>query len=135
GVPAATGLSELEITGDTSTGTSTSSAQATATIKGVRGSDGATVTVSAPLPAVVSITEAFPDPRFPNFKGIMAAKKKPYETWSLADLDVDPFRDDVAHSILIGVAQKPPRQAGVKVTDEGDGGTKLAQFLIDNKLV
>ncbi|MFT4234223.1 MAG: electron transfer flavoprotein subunit beta, partial [Microbacterium sp.] len=47
GVPAATGLSELEITGDTSTGTSTSSAQATATIKGVRGSDGATVTVSA----------------------------------------------------------------------------------------
>ena len=45
--------------------------------------------VSATLPAVISITEALPDARFPNFKGIMAAKKKPFETLSLADLGVD----------------------------------------------
>ena len=47
---------------------------------GTRATDGATMRVTAPLPAVISITEALPDARFPNFKGIMAAKKKPFET-------------------------------------------------------
>ena len=46
--------------------------------------------VTAALPAVVSITERLPDARFPNFKGIMAAKKKPFETLTLADLGVEP---------------------------------------------
>ena len=49
-------------------------------VSGERASDGATMQVSADLPAVISITEALPDARFPNFKGIMAAKKKPFET-------------------------------------------------------
>lgn len=119
-VPAATYLNSIEI-GEGS-------------ISGVRASDGATAQVSAALPAVVSITEALPDARFPNFKGIMAAKKKPFETLSLADLDIDPHSVEASRSIVIALSEKPPRQAGIKIVDEGDAGEKLAEFLIQNRL-
>lgn len=119
-VPAATYLNTVEIGGST--------------VSGVRASDGATAQVSAELPAVISITEALPDARFPNFKGIMAAKKKPFETLSLADLDVDPHTADVSRSIVLALSEKPPRAAGIKIIDEGDAGEKLAEFLIQNRL-
>ncbi|SIT86853.1 electron transfer flavoprotein subunit beta/FixA family protein [Microbacterium sp. RU33B] len=119
-VPAATMLAAVEIT--------------ESSVSGSRASDGASATVSAALPAVISITEALPDARFPNFKGIMAAKKKPFETWSLADLGIDAEDSAAARSIVIGLTEKPPRSAGVKITDEGDAGTKLAEFLIQNRL-
>ena len=119
-VPAATALSAVEIS---ETG-----------VAGTRASDDAAMSVSAPLPAVISITEALPDARFPNFKGIMAAKKKPFETLSLADLGVDAMDPGAARSIVIGLSKKPPREAGVKIVDEGDAGEKLAQFLIENRL-
>jgi electron transfer flavoprotein beta subunit len=119
-VPAATYLNSIEI-GEGS-------------ISGVRASDGATAQVSAELPAVVSITEALPDARFPNFKGIMAAKKKPFETLTLADLDIDPHSAEASRSIVLALSEKPPRQAGVKIVDEGDAGEKLAEFLIQNRL-
>ena len=101
---------------------------------GVRATDLGTATVSAALPAVVSITEAMPEARFPNFKGIMAAKKKPLDTVSLGDLSLA-ARLDSPRSIMTAIAQKPPRAGGTVVVDEGDGGTQLAQFLISNKLV
>ncbi len=119
-VPAATMLAAVEIS--------------ESAVSGTRASDGASATVSAALPAVISITEALPDARFPNFKGIMAAKKKPFETWSLADLGIDAEDSAAARSIVIGLTEKPPRSAGVKITDEGDAGTKLAEFLIQNRL-
>ena len=75
-VPSATALSTVVI-GD-------------GTVSGERASDGATMQVSAVLPAVISITERLPDARFPNFKGIMAAKKKPFETVTLEDLGIEP---------------------------------------------
>jgi electron transfer flavoprotein beta subunit len=121
GVPNATALSSVEIADDSVTGT--------------RNVDGGTMRVSAPLPAVISITEALPDARFPNFKGIMAAKKKPFETVSAADLGIEPEDLSVAMSIMTAIAEKPPRTGGVKITDEGDGGTKIAEFLIENRLV
>ncbi|MFC5338503.1 electron transfer flavoprotein subunit beta/FixA family protein [Leucobacter denitrificans] len=121
GVPHASGLSSVEITDRQ--------------VKGTRPIDGGVQQVSAELPAVVSITEALPDPRFPNFKGIMAAKKKPLETLSLADLNVNPDDPEAARSIMLTVAEKPPREAGIKITDEGDAGEKLADFLIENRLV
>lgn len=104
-------------------------------VSGERASDGAMVRVSAELPAVVSITEALPDARFPNFKGIMAAKKKPLETVTLADLGVEPEDHSAARSIVLSVAVKPPRQAGTKIVDEGDAGAQLAEFLVQNRLV
>lgn len=119
-VPSATYLSAVEI-GD-------------GEVSGTRASDGATLQVSASLPAVISITEALPDARFPNFKGIMAAKKKPFETLSLEDLEVDPHDPAAARSIVIALSEKPPRTAGVKIVDEGDAGEKLAEFLIQNRL-
>lgn len=120
-VPAVTSLNAVDI--------------AETEVSGDRSSEGATIRVTAPLPAVISITERFPDARFPNFKGIMAAKKKPFETLSLADLAIDAEDPAASRSIVIGLSEKPPRQAGVKIVDEGDAGQKLADFLIQNRLV
>lgn len=103
-------------------------------VSGTRATDAGTAQVSATLPAVISITEALPDARFPNFKGIMAAKKKPFETVSLADLDVDVDPASAPQSIMTAVSEKPPRGAGIKITDEGDAGEKLAAYLIENRL-
>ncbi|MFE6257161.1 electron transfer flavoprotein subunit beta/FixA family protein [Agromyces sp. NPDC057865] len=120
-VPNATGLSSVEIAADA--------------VSGTRNVDGGVMRVRAPLPAVISITEALPDARFPNFKGIMAAKKKPYETLSATELGIDPEDLSVAVSIMTAIAERPPRTAGTKITDEGDGGTRIAEFLIENRLV
>ncbi|MDQ0755071.1 electron transfer flavoprotein subunit beta/FixA family protein [Arthrobacter sp. B3I4] len=103
-------------------------------VSGTRVVESGVQQVSASLPAVISITEALPGPRFPNFKGIMAAKKKPLETLNLADLGVTADDPDTARSIMLAVAEKPPRAAGVKIVDEGDAGEKLANFLIENRL-
>lgn len=103
-------------------------------VSGDRTLEDATMTASAPLPAVISITEQLPDARFPNFKGITAAKKKPLETLSLADLGVDPLDPDAARAILVSVDAAPPRAAGVKIVDEGDAASQLADFLIKNRL-
>lgn len=119
-VPHATGLNSLEISGDH--------------VAGVRAVDGGTMTVSTSLPAVVSVTEALPDARLANLKGIMAAKKKPYETITLADLRVDSADPAVARSIMTAVAEKPARPAGVKIIDQGDAAAQLADYLIRNKL-
>lgn len=103
-------------------------------VAGDRATDGGTARVSAPLPAVVSITEGMPEARFPNFKGIMAAKKKPIDVRSLGDLGVAAGLD-TPRSILVAVGATPPRSAGTIITDEGDGGEQLAAFLVSNKLV
>lgn len=120
GVPGVASLSSVEL-GET-------------TVSGVRASDDATMRVSAALPAVVSITERLPDPRFPTFKGMMAAKKKPLAVTTVAELGVDP--DDVAtpRAIMLAVSRRPPRQAGTKIVDEGDAGARLAAFLVENHL-
>jgi len=104
-------------------------------VSGTRASDDAMVQVTAPLPAVLSVTEALPDPRFPNFKGIMAAKKKPLDVLSLADLGIDADDLSASRSIMLAIGARPPRSAGVKITDEGDAGVKLAAFLAQNHLI
>ncbi len=93
--------------------------------------------VEAQLPAVVSVVEKINEPRYPSFKGIMAAKKKPVETLSLADLGID--AGDVglggAWSAVESFEAAPPRQAGTVVKDEGDGAAKLAEFLAGKKFI
>ena len=64
----------------------------------------------------------------------MAAKKKPFETLSLDDLSVAAADPLAARSIVVSLAKKPPREAGVKIVDEGDGGQKLADFLVSQRL-
>ena len=104
-------------------------------VTGTRASDAGSQSVQASLPAVVSITEALPDARFPNFKGIMAAKKKPLEVLSLDDLGVSADPAAAPRTIMTTVAEKPPRAAGVKITDEGDAAAQLVEFLVQNRLV
>ena len=93
--------------------------------------------VSGSLPAVVSVVEKINEPRYPTFKGIMAAKKKPVQTLTLAELSLDASAVGLA-SAATGVADfaaRPPRQAGVIVKDDGDGGTKAAGFLAERKFI
>ncbi|MFP5345677.1 MAG: electron transfer flavoprotein subunit beta/FixA family protein [Actinomycetes bacterium] len=102
-----------------------------------RDGDTSTETVTASLPAVVSVTDQINEPRYPSFKGIMAAKKKPVQTWSLADIDVDAGQVglDAAWTKVESFTKRPPREQGQIVSDEGDGGAKLAQFLASRKFV
>jgi electron transfer flavoprotein beta subunit len=102
-----------------------------------RDGDLASVTAEAALPAVVSVTDQTGEARYPSFKGIMAAKKKPVETWSLADLGIDAGEVGLAGSrtAVESVTARPPRQAGTVIKDEGDGATQLAQFLATQKFV
>jgi electron transfer flavoprotein beta subunit len=93
--------------------------------------------VEASLPAIVSVVEKINEPRYPSFKGIMAAKKKPVETLSLADIGVEPATVGLggSWSAVEDFAVRPPRAAGTVVTDEGDGGVKLAEFLATQKFI
>jgi electron transfer flavoprotein beta subunit len=94
-------------------------------------------TVEAVLPAVVSVVEKINEPRYPSFKGIMAAKKKPVQTLSLADAGIDPGQVGLgsATTEVVSFAKRPPRQAGTVVKDEGDGGVKAAEFLATQKFI
>lgn len=105
-----------------------------ATVSGVRMLETGNVSISASLPAVVSVTEALPAGRFPSFKGIMAGKKKPLETLTVSDLGIDVDDESVSRSIVIGIAQRPPRQAGTKIVDEGTAADQLVEFLVANRL-
>jgi electron transfer flavoprotein beta subunit len=102
-----------------------------------RVSDDGYEVVKAGLPAVISVVEKINEPRYPSFKGIMAAKKKPVQTLSLADAGIDPAQVGLASSAtaVADYAARPPRAAGVIVKDEGDGGTKAAAFLAERKFI
>jgi electron transfer flavoprotein beta subunit len=93
--------------------------------------------VTAATPAVVSVWDTINEPRYPSFKGIMAAKKKPLTTLSLADLGIPAAEVGLAGaaSAVLKSAKRPPRQGGTKVVDEGDGGAKLVEFLASEKFV
>jgi electron transfer flavoprotein beta subunit len=93
--------------------------------------------VEAQLPAVVSVVEKINEPRYPSFKGIMAAKKKPVTTLSVADAGVEADQVGLAGawSGVEDFSERPPRQAGTIIKDEGDGGVKLAEFLAEQKFI
>jgi electron transfer flavoprotein beta subunit len=94
-------------------------------------------TLTASLPAVVSVVEKINEPRYPSFKGIMAAKKKPVETLTAADLGLDPsvVGAGAAWSAVADFAARPPKPAGVVITDEGSGGTSIADYLTTSKFI
>jgi electron transfer flavoprotein beta subunit len=99
--------------------------------------DGETQELAAALPAVVSVTDQADEARYPSFKSIMAGKKKPVMTWSLADLDVAPelVGAGAAATAVRRAAPHPPRQAGTVIVDEGDGAAQLADFLVARRLL
>ncbi|WP_020498191.1 electron transfer flavoprotein subunit beta/FixA family protein [Sciscionella marina] len=107
------------------------------TVKATRETDEGLTYLEANLPAIVSVAEKINEPRYPSFKGIMAAKKKPVDTFTVADLGVDAGEVGLgnAWSAVTEAAPKPPRAAGQKAEDEGDGGTKIAEYLVTQKLI
>jgi electron transfer flavoprotein beta subunit len=93
--------------------------------------------VEAALPAVISVVEKINEPRYPSFKGIMAAKSKPLTTLTIADAGIEADKVGLANatSQVSEFSNRPPRQAGQIVKDEGDGGRKVAEFLASQKFV
>jgi electron transfer flavoprotein beta subunit len=103
-----------------------------------RDGDVATEVIGATAPLVLSVTDQSGEARYPSFKGIMAAKKKPLETWSLSDIGVDADKVglDAAWSAVEGTEERPPRSQGEIVTDEdGSGATALVEFLASKKFI
>ncbi|MFC1403970.1 MULTISPECIES: electron transfer flavoprotein subunit beta/FixA family protein [Streptacidiphilus] len=123
GVPQVTLLSEVSVDGGT--------------VKGRRDGDAATELLEASLPAVVSVTDQSGEARYPSFKGIMAAKKKPVESLDLDDLGIE--ADEVglagAWTAVDSATARPARTAGTIVKDEGEGGKQLAEFLASQKFI
>jgi electron transfer flavoprotein beta subunit len=93
--------------------------------------------VSASTPAVISVVEKINEPRYPSFKGIMAAKSKPVQTLSLSDLGIAAGEVGLAgaSTVVDAFTEAPPRSAGVVVKDEGSGGAAIAEFLAAKKLI
>lgn len=121
--PAATQASEVTVDGST--------------VRIRRDGDTASQFIEVTLPAVVSVTDQINEPRYPSFKGIMAAKKKPIEDYDLEDLEIDAAEVGAAGATtqVTNVAQRPPRTAGEIITDEGNGGNQLVEWLASKKLV
>jgi electron transfer flavoprotein beta subunit len=123
GVPQVTLLSRVSVEGGT--------------VKGRRDGDVASEELEASLPAVVSVTDRSGEARYPSFKGIMAAKKKPLTSWGLSDLGLEAGVVGLAGAwtTVDSAAERPARAAGVIVKDEGEGGRQLAEFLAGQKFI
>jgi electron transfer flavoprotein beta subunit len=93
--------------------------------------------VEGPMPALISVVEKINQPRYPSFKGIMAAKSRPLTTLTLDDLGIDPAEVGLAGATnaVKEFTDRPPRSAGEVVKDDGSGGVKVAEFLATKKFI
>ncbi len=93
--------------------------------------------IEAPLPAVIAVSDAINEPRYPSLKGIMGAKKKPFETLSLADIGVDAGAAGEAGSkteVLV-LGEPPSRGDARKIEDDGSAAQQIVDFLAEKRLV
>ncbi|MEU0214426.1 electron transfer flavoprotein subunit beta/FixA family protein [Streptomyces sp. NPDC006265] len=106
-------------------------------VRAERETESGGATLDAPLPALVSVTEKINEPRYPSFKGIMAAKRKPVETVDLDDLfpDADGTEFLVTRTRVVEAVPRAARAAGIRVTDDGSAGRQLVDYLMAQKLV
>jgi electron transfer flavoprotein beta subunit len=93
--------------------------------------------ISAPLPAVVAVSDAINEPRYPSLKGIMGAKSKPQETLSLGDagLEADRVGEAGSRTAVRSSAPPPPKSGQVKLEDDGSAAEKIVEYLADKRLV
>ena len=93
--------------------------------------------IEAPLPAVVAVSDAINEPRYPSLKGIMGAKKKPQETVSLADLGIEADRagETGSRTEVYAIGEPPPRGETQKLEDDGSGPEKIVEFLLERKAI
>ena len=123
GVPLLTALSKVEIDGSTLTVH--------------RETDQGYISYECPTPAVLSVIKGINDPRYPSMKGIMGAKKKPLDTKDVGALALDEAQVGLsnAKTRVLSARSPEPRQAGVKIEDDGSGAQKIADFLASEKLL
>ena len=93
--------------------------------------------IQAPLPAVVAVSDAINEPRYPSLKGIMGAKSKPQETLSLADVGVsaDQAGEAGSRTVVLALSPPPPRGDSRKIEDDGSAAQQILDFLVEQKLV
>ena len=123
GLPSVTFAKKVEVTGES--------------VKVERQTESGYDEVECPLPALVTVTAGVVEPRYPSFKGIMAAKSKPVETLTVADLGIDAGEVGAAgaRQEITEVSADDARQAGEIVVDEGDGADRIVQFLEQLKVL
>ena len=91
--------------------------------------------ITCPLPAVISVTAGVVEPRYPSFKGIMAAKSKPIDTVTASDLGVAPVGWAGAGQSIVNVAKAEARASGEIIEDDGEGYAKIVAFLENLKVI
>jgi electron transfer flavoprotein beta subunit len=93
--------------------------------------------IRAPLPAVVAVSDAINEPRYPSLKGIMGAKTKPQETLTLSNLGVEPERvgEAGAKTTVLELAAPPSRGDSVKIEDDGSAAEKILEYLVEKRLL
>jgi electron transfer flavoprotein beta subunit len=93
--------------------------------------------IEAPLPAVVAVSDAINEPRYPSLKGIMGAKSKPQETVGLGDfgLSASEVGDQGSRTEVLALGDPPARGESRKVEDDGTGAQQILDFLVEEKLL
>jgi electron transfer flavoprotein beta subunit len=93
--------------------------------------------IEAPLPAVVAVSDAINEPRYPSLKGIMGAKRKPQETLSASDLglDADAAGESGSKTEVYGLGDPPPRGETRKIEDDGNAAEQVVEFLAEKRLL
>src|ERR1700730_3505488 len=93
--------------------------------------------IEAPLPAVVAVSDAINEPRYPSLKGIMGAKKKPFDTLSLGDIGVDPSDagETGSKTEVLALGEPPSRGDARKIEDDGSAAQQIIDFLAEKRLV
>jgi electron transfer flavoprotein beta subunit len=106
-------------------------------VKGKRQTEFGYDVIEAPLPAVVAVSDAINEPRYPSLKGIMGAKKKPQETLSASELGIDAggVGEGGSGTSVLALNDPPPRGDALKIEDDGSAADKIAEFLAERKLL
>jgi electron transfer flavoprotein beta subunit len=93
--------------------------------------------IEAPLPAVVAVSDAINEPRYPSLKGIMGARSKPQRTVSASELGVDggSVGESGSKTVVQGLSDPPPRGDTVKIEDDGSAAEKIVDYLAEKKVL
>ena len=89
------------------------------------------------MPAVVAVSDAINEPRYPSLKGIMGAKKKPQDVVTLSELgaEVDRAGESGSRTSVLALSDPPPRGDSIKIEDDGSAADKIVAFLAEKKLI
>jgi electron transfer flavoprotein beta subunit len=93
--------------------------------------------IRAPRPAVIAVSDAINEPRYPSLKGIMGAKKKPQETLAIGDLGLDPASvgEQGSRTLVLALSDPPPRGESRKIEDDGSAADQIVEFLAGKRLI